>query len=187
MNSKLLVGLAAVASLVANLVACGGGGTEPASMASTQGAGGHRETLVYDAFKRPGGYKMADYAQKWTTTFGPGEMAVEDTRRFEDGMFSVSAVPFRTSADFSVFDHIKYFAASTRSFDVPRRGSITLTAEIDVKTPGTQPGCVIHGTYGPPGSYPSGAPYAAAGPVSAPARTGRTGARPVRSSPAHSR
>lgn len=77
------------------------------------------------------------------------------------GAISVSAVPFRTSADFSVFDHIKYFAASTRSFDVPRRGSITFTTEIDVKTPGTQPGRVIHGTYGPPGSYPSGAPYAA--------------------------
>jgi|GEM_PF-2807055 len=109
----------------------------------------HRETIVYDAFERPGGYKLADYAQKWTTTFGPGEMAAEDTRRFADGKFSVSAVPFRTSADFSVFDHIKYFAASTRSFEVPRKGSITFTAQIDVQTPGTQPGRVIHGSYGP--------------------------------------
>ncbi|MGH8784988.1 MAG: DUF6081 family protein [Cupriavidus necator] len=122
----------------------------------------HRDVFVYDSFDRPGGYTLADYAQKWTNTFGLGEMALEDTRRFADGKFSVAAVPFRTSADLGVFDHIKYFAASTQSFAVPREGSITFSAEIDVRTPGTQPGRVVHGTYGPAGSYPNGAPYAAA-------------------------
>ncbi|MBS0445214.1 MAG: hypothetical protein JSR59_04600 [Proteobacteria bacterium] len=164
MKAKLISGSVAAAGMVATLGACGGGASagESSALASAQGAGrGHREAFVYDSFERPGGYTQADYDRKWTMTFGPGEMAVEDTRRFADGEFSVSAVPFRTSADLSVFDHIKYFAASTRSFDVPRRGSITFKADIDVRTPGTEPGRVIHGTYGPPGSYPNGAPYAA--------------------------
>lgn len=164
MNTKLISGSVAAAGVVATLVACGGGGSadQAAALATAQGTGrGHREAFVYDSFERPGGYTQADYDQKWTMTFGPAEMAVEDTRRFADGKFSVSAVPFRTSVDNSVFDHIKYFAASTRSFDVPRRGSITFKADIDVRTPGTQPGRVVHGTYGPSGSYPNGAPYAA--------------------------
>lgn len=133
--------------------------------ASTSGAGharsGDGETLVieYDSFDRPGGYTLADYAQKWSTPFGPGEMAVLDTRAFEGGKFSVSAVPFRTAVDASVFDHVKYFASSTQVFAIPADGSIMFSAEIEVSTPGTEPGRVIRGTYGPPGSYPNGAPY----------------------------
>lgn len=117
--------------------------------------------IQYDSFKRPGGYTLGHYAQKWSNPFGPGEMAVLDTRAFEHGKFSVSAVPFKTAADFSVFDHIKYFASSTQAFAIPANGSIMFSAEIEVSTPGTEPGRVIRGTYGPPGSYPSGAPYEA--------------------------
>ncbi len=145
----------------ANVVPEGGGIGVSNAAAAPALLKSRRETLVYDAFDRPGGYTMADYLQNWATPFGLGEMAIEDTRGFDDGRFSISAVPFRTSADLGVFDHIKYFAASTRTFEVPRRGAITFTAEIEVRTPGTQPGRVIHGTYGPPDSYPSGAPYAA--------------------------
>jgi hypothetical protein len=141
----------------AALAGCGGGtdAQREAVQASV------REVIVYDAFNRPGGYTLQDYEQKWSTPFGPGEMAASDTRRFAGGKFLVDAVPFKTATDFSVFDHVKYFASSTRSFAVPRKGSLTFSAEIDVRTPGTQPGRVIQGSYGPPGSYPNGAPWSA--------------------------
>jgi hypothetical protein len=38
---------------------------------------------------------------------------------------------------------------------------VQLAVDIDADAPGTVPGPVVHGTYGPPGSYPNGAPYAA--------------------------
>jgi hypothetical protein len=118
--------------------------------------------VVYDDFEKPGGYTMADYSQKWSNKFGPGEMAVRDTRTFHDGVFSVDATPFRTGYDFSLFDHIKYFAASTATFPVPKRGSVQFSADIKAETAGTAPGHVVHGSYGPPYSYPAGQPYEAA-------------------------
>jgi hypothetical protein len=121
-----------------------------------------RTTVVmYDNFERPGGYTMADYLQKWSNKLGPGEMAVKETRRFDGGTFAVEAVPFRTGHDSGIFDHIKYFAASTQTFRVPDKGSIEFSADITAETSGTQPGRVIRGTYGPPYSYPSGKPYEA--------------------------
>ena len=81
--------------------------------------------LVYDNFAKPGGYTIDDYAKKWTNTFGPLEMADgHDTRNFASNAFNVSAAPFRTAVDFSVFDHLKYFAASNQSFPVPTVGSV---------------------------------------------------------------
>ena len=53
---------------------------------------------VYDDFGRPG-YSLTEYGEKWLTTYGLGEMAVDDTRRFDDGRLSLSAVPFRTTSD----------------------------------------------------------------------------------------
>lgn len=41
---------------------------------------------------------MADYEEKWSNPYGPGEMALTDTRSFARGAFTVSAVPFRTGA-----------------------------------------------------------------------------------------
>jgi len=121
-----------------------------------------RTTVVmYDDFEKPGGYTLADYFQKWSNKFGPAEMAVKETRSFEGGVFSVEAVPFQTAHDFSVLDHVKYFATSTETFRVPRRGSVEFSADITAETPGIQPGRVIHGTYGPPYSYPAGKPYEA--------------------------
>jgi hypothetical protein len=34
-----------------------------------------------------------------------GEMAIQDTRRFDNRSFSLSATPFRTGADEGVVDH----------------------------------------------------------------------------------
>lgn len=110
---------------------------------------------VYDSFAKPGGYTMADYQQKWSNPYGPGEMALEDTRSFEGNSFRVSATPFRTGADFSVFDHLKYIAISNESFSVPQAGYVEISSKISVETPGTDPGRVIEGTY-----IQSGLPYA---------------------------
>ena len=107
--------------------------------------------IVYDDFSGAG-YGSDDYLAKWNNGFGPGEMAVEDTRTFDGSSFSVSALPFRTASDFSVFDHIKYLATSNESFGVPAKGSVTFSATIDATVVGTSPGGrVIHGIYGPSG------------------------------------
>jgi Family of unknown function (DUF6081) len=121
----------------------------------------HTTVVMYDNFEKPGGYSLGDYFQKWSNKLGPGEMAVRETRRFDGGVFSVDAAPFRTAHDSGIFDHIKYFAASTQEFHVPRHGSLEFGADITGETPGIQPGHVIHGTYGPPYSYPAGKPYQA--------------------------
>jgi len=109
---------------------------------------------VYDDFGGAG-YSLADYQQKWSNPYGPGEMALTDTRSFTRGSFKVSAVPFRTGADFGVFDHLKYIAISNKAFPVPETGSVEISSRITASTPGTEPGRVIHGTY-----VESGAPYA---------------------------
>jgi len=111
---------------------------------------------VYDDFHKPGGYTLADYDSKWTT-FMVGEMAIEDTRRFDNHTLAISATPFRTGQDSGVADHGKYIALSKQVFAVPEIGSITFSMDIAAETPGTVPGRVVHGTY-----VQSGAPYAAA-------------------------
>jgi hypothetical protein len=133
----------------------------PATTAATASAAAEpRKTVVmYDNFEKPGGYTLADYYQKWQTKFGPGDMAVKDTRSFKDGVFSVAAEPYQTAHDSSVLDHVKYFGASAETFKIPRIGSIEFSADITAVTTGIQPGHVIHGTYGPPYSYPAGKPW----------------------------
>src|SRR5215217_9045884 len=117
--------------------------------------------VTYDDFGE--GYTLADYEAKWSNPYGLGDMAEApgDTRSFADGTFYIDDAPFRTSYDFSVFDHLKYIAISNDSFAVPTRGSVQFSSEITAATPGTIPGRVVHGTYGPPGSYPNGSPYTA--------------------------
>jgi hypothetical protein len=118
-----------------------------------------KNVVVYDDFEKPGrdGYTIVDYSMKWGNPFGLGEMASPggDTRSFKGGKFSLDAVPFRTGADFSVFDHLKYAAFSSQRFDVPLRGSLMFSSTIQAETPGTQPERVIEGRY-----IQSGAPYA---------------------------
>jgi Family of unknown function (DUF6081) len=117
------------------------------------------EVVVYDDFHRNDGrpYTINDYAMKWSNPYGLGEMASTggDTRSFRGNRFSISAVPFTVGFDFSVFDHLKYIAISNQAFAVPARGSITISAVIQARTPGTQPGRIIEGTY-----IQGGAPYA---------------------------
>ena len=98
------------------------------------------EVIQYDDFQSPGGYTLADYQAKWFNPFGLGEMAIEDTRTFEGGKLSIDAAPFQTSIDFSVFDHIKYFAINPTPVAIPETGSVTFSAEIEAQTPGTVPG-----------------------------------------------
>lgn len=116
---------------------------------------------VYDDFDKPGGYTLLDYTAKWLNKYGIGEMAFGDTRRFENGAFDIRAVPFKTSSDAGILDHIKYIALSQKTFPVPQRGSIEFSVDLTASTPGTEEGHVIHGTYGPPLSYPLGEPYQA--------------------------
>ena len=111
--------------------------------------------IVYDDFHKPGGYTLADYDAKWSI-LTLGEMAVEDTRQFDNHSLSISATPFRTGKDSSVADHGKYVALSKRVFVVPEIGSITVSMDIAAETPGTVQGHVVHGTY-----VQSGAPYSA--------------------------
>jgi hypothetical protein len=119
---------------------------------STAGAKQVTKT-TYDTFQKPGGYTLSDYLQKWNNGFGPGEMAVSDTRNFTGGSFNVSATPFRTGADFSVFDHLKYIALSNQSFGVPTRGSVTFESDIRAATPGTVANLTQRGVYGPSGAW----------------------------------
>ena len=107
--------------------------------------------IDYDSFSDGDGYTLADYEARWSNGYGLGELADVDTRTFDNDTFRVAATPFETTFDYSVFDHIKYLATSDRSFAVPERGSITFAVTIDAETPGTQPGRVIRGVYGPPG------------------------------------
>jgi len=110
---------------------------------------------VYDDFHKPGGYTLADYDEKWSINT-LGEMAIEDTRQFDNHALSISATPFRFGKDSSVADHGKYIALSKQVFAVPEIGSITFSMDITAETPGTEKGRVVHGTY-----VQSGAPYAA--------------------------
>lgn len=126
-------------------------GAAAAGLAGTSSASADGGTsVVYDSFQRSGGsYGLADYLQKWSNPYGLGEMDGADTRSFAGGAFTLSAVPFRTGVDLSVFDHLKYIATSNEAFAVPAHGSVAFTATIAAQTPGTVPGLVIHGVYGP--------------------------------------
>lgn len=117
--------------------------------------------IVYDDFDSPG-YSMTDYLAKWSNIYGPGEMAVRETRSFAGGKLSIDAAPFQTGYDYSVYDHLKYLAVSNTAFAVPQDGSVTFSMDLSVETPGTFPeGRTVIGTYGPSYSYPNGAPYSA--------------------------
>jgi Family of unknown function (DUF6081) len=108
-------------------------------------------TMVYDSFDGAD-YDLAAYLEKWNNGFGPGEMAIHDTRSFDGSSLSISALPFATTSDTGVFDHIKYLALSNQSFPVPTVGSVTFAAFVEASTVGTDPsGRVIHGVYGPSG------------------------------------
>ena len=104
-------------------------------------------TIVYDSFDTPG-YSLADYSAKWANPFGLGEMAVNDTRDFSTGKFSIKAPVFQTGYDYSVYDHLKYIGVSTQTFAVPTSGKLTFSSTIDATAFNTQPGGrPVNGTY----------------------------------------
>ena len=144
------VGAFAAAALLATLVVDGSAGAKPPGT-----------TIVhYDATND------AAYAAMWANTFGPLELAAGGTRTVTKHGVTVNAVPFHVGSDFSVFDHLKYIAISTETFDVPETGSLQFSVDITAQTPGTEAGRVIHGCYGPSGSYanvgdPCAQPYEA--------------------------
>jgi hypothetical protein len=116
--------------------------------AAPAAAAAHSTTVeVYDNFAKAGGYSLSDYGAKWANPYGPLEMAVHDTRSFSGNRFNVSAAPFTLAPDYSVFDHLKYIAISTKAFAVPAVGSVEISSTITASTPGTQAGRVVHGTY----------------------------------------
>ena len=161
MRSRGLRTVLSVAVILTAAIASSIGGAAAANAASPA-----TTVLKYDTFSSdaPGGYTLADYAVKWSNPYGLLDMAVGpgDTRQFDNRSFSIDDAPFRTSADFSVFDHLKYIATSNQVFPVPALGSVMFTSDITAETPGADKnGRTVHGTYGPPGSYPNGAPYTA--------------------------
>lgn len=115
-----------------------------------------KTTVTYDDFSTPAGLSTYDYAAKWSNPYGPGELGAGGTQSFAGSQETVSAAPFRTAYDFSVFDHLKYMALANTSFAVPRAGSITFASTMTARTPGILPGKTITGTY-----TQSGAPYSA--------------------------
>jgi Family of unknown function (DUF6081) len=143
-----------------------------AALAASPAQAGKRSvtTTVYDTFDG----SASEYAAKWANPFGIGEMAAEGTRTHDGSTFRASALPFRTGADFSVFDHIKYLAVSSQVFTVPQKGSVTFSVTIDADTVGTEPaGRVIRGVYGPPGCADDPACAAGAAPWEALALEGQ--------------
>lgn len=109
---------------------------------------GPATTIKYDA------KSDEEYQAMWANIFGPLELAAGGTRNIQrNGEIEVRAIPFSVGADFSVFDHLKYIAVSTREFQVPEEGSLTFSARIEASTPGTEAGRVIRGCYGAPGSF----------------------------------
>src|SRR3989441_10543147 len=74
--------------------------------------------IVYDDFHKPGGYTLADYDAKWALPT-LGEMAVDDTRQFDNHSLSVFATPLRAGKDSSVAHHGQDIAPSKTVLLVP--------------------------------------------------------------------
>ncbi len=125
--------------LISTVVAVGSGDHAGAKAPGTA-------TVKYDAVSD------TQYQQMWSNIYGPLELAAGGTRTVNKNGTTVSAVPFHVGADYSVFDHLKYIGIS-QSFDVPESGSLEFSVDMTASTPGTQAGRVVHGCYGPTGSY----------------------------------
>lgn len=104
--------------------------------------------FVYDDFS--GG--EADYAAKWSLPFYgvAGEFEVDDggalDRDLSNSNLHLSIPSFTAGSDFLFFDHIKYLGTSNQLFTIPEHGSITFSIDMEVQTPGAEPGRVMHAT-----------------------------------------
>lgn len=110
---------------------------------------------------------QAQYDQKWSPLYGDLDHA---SLAVDGNGATVSDAPFKSGVDFSVFDHLKYFRVSSQTFPAPANGSVAFSADITASTPGTEPSHVVHGQYGPPGSY---SPTSGQLPYSAPVLEGQ--------------
>lgn len=108
-------------------------------------------------------HDAAQYAARWVNPYGPLDGVVPQVDA--SGAVTLSDVPFKPGTDFSVFDHLKYIGVSTQTFAVPKVGTVTFEVDIAASTPGATAGHVVHGVYGPPGSWsladPTARPYTA--------------------------
>jgi hypothetical protein len=93
---------------------------------------------------------LAGYQQIWSTAFGPGD---NPPLSVSNGVVSVRDVPFKPGADFSILDHLKYLAVSNQRFPVPATGTLTFSSDITAAVSGVVAGHVVHGQFGPPGSF----------------------------------
>ncbi len=148
--------LAAGAALV-TLAACGEQPTAPAPALGPRASVGTPTVTI----TRYNAQNLTQYYQLWSNIYGPLELGAGGSLRVSPATGETeTAAPFHMWADYSVYDHLKYMAVSTRSFDVPATGSLTFSVVINAATPGTIDGRVVHGCYGPPGSWDGVAPCA---------------------------
>ena len=105
MTQRTIITPIRLATLVAAVASLGGALLWAPSAGADKPAAPRTTVEIYDDFDKPG-YSLADYEAKWSNPYGPGEMFLGDTRSFARGAFKVSAVPFQTAADLSVFDHL---------------------------------------------------------------------------------
>lgn len=105
-------------------------------------------TLIYEDFDAPEYtieddyiWNLSNFGGKWMDCVFlgfPCEPQAVNEREVENGRFHVKATPFTLTMD-DTLDHIKYFAISSATFAVPEHGSLTFSADIEAKTPGTNP------------------------------------------------
>jgi Family of unknown function (DUF6081) len=104
-------------------------------------ANGKRTLRLLDDFSRG----AAGYERKWQIFFSlEQQFGAQDLPAFSRGRLRLRAVPFRGWID-DAADHVKYDALSRKAFRVPRRGSVTVSADIRADTSGIQPRPVVAG------------------------------------------
>jgi len=130
-----ILAVAAAAAVVAVAFAASGMAVSP-----------NKTVVVYDDFS-------SGNNSLWSNPYGLGEIASPDADHFESftgGAERVRAVPFKTGADFSVYDHLKYMEVSNSAFPVSAKGSVEFSADMTAETPGTVASLTQLGIFGPP-------------------------------------
>jgi len=90
----------------------------------------------------------SEYEARWFDVgdfVGSTEPEAAESRGFAGGVLQIEATPFTTSHD-NALDHMKYFAVSTKSYEVPLRGWVEVFADVRAITPGTTPDRVVPAT-----------------------------------------
>jgi hypothetical protein len=114
-------------------------GTPP----TTPGTGWSSVVDHYEDFSDP-----TQYSARWMDVgefVGAGEPEAVQSRGFAGGVLQFEATPFVTSHDYAL-DHLKHFAVSTKSYEVPLRGYVEVFADIRAITPGVTPNRLVPAT-----------------------------------------